>query len=117
MGALVWGAFLASHLDVVAGEAEVAGDLAVLAAGASQWGEAGWAVAYHLGSLQRGGDQAVRRQAQSPAWVPGSPIQSAGVLSLLPAWRDLDPNRDPLQEQGPVYPEKISLLPVHSPTS
>lgn len=33
-----------------------AGGLAVLAVGASQWGEAGWAVAYHLGSLQRGKD-------------------------------------------------------------
>lgn len=54
MGALAWGASLASHLDVVAGEAEGAGGLAVLAVGASQWEEAGWAVAYHLGSLQRG---------------------------------------------------------------
>lgn len=56
MGALAWGASLASHLDVVAGEAEGAGGLAVLAVGASPWGEAGWAVAYHLGSLQRGKD-------------------------------------------------------------
>lgn len=65
MGALVWGASLASHLDVVAGEAGVAGGPAVLAAWASQWGEAGWAVAYHLGSLQRGGDQVVSEKADA----------------------------------------------------
>jgi hypothetical protein len=45
------GVSLASHPEVVAVGAGVVGGLVCLAAGVSQWGEAGWAVADHLGSL------------------------------------------------------------------